>query len=58
MLKKKKMVAGRGMVVPKIEPILLTKKQAEEERKRSNNLGWPYSPAISEVFPKKRKQQE
>lgn len=45
------------MVLPKIEPILLTKKQLEEERKKSKNLRWPYSPAIYEI-PLKRKKEE
>ena len=34
---------------------VLTKKQLEEEKKRSKNLGWPYSPAIYEIPPKKKK---
>lgn len=34
----------------------LTKKQLEEERKRSKNLGWPYSPAIYKIPAKKRKK--
>ena len=42
------------MIVPKIEPIILTKKQLEEERKRSKNLCWPYLPAIYKISPKKR----
>ncbi len=37
-----------------MKPILLTKKQAEEEKKRSKNLGWPYLPAIYEIPPKRR----
>ena len=35
--------------------LILTKKQLEEEKKRSKNLGWPYLPAIYEIPPKKRK---
>lgn len=45
------------MIVPKIELILLTKKQAEEERKRSKNLIWPYSPAVYKISPKKKKKE-
>lgn len=39
--------------LPKMEPIILTKKELEEERIRSKNLGWPYSPAIYKIPPKK-----
>ena len=46
------------MIVPKIEPIILTKKQAEEEKKRSKNLIWPYSPAVYEIPPKKKKPED
>jgi len=34
---------------------ILTKKQLEEEKKRSKNLGWPYLPAIYKIPPKKKK---
>ena len=37
-----------------MKPILLTKKQAEEEKKRSKNLYWPYLPAIYEIPPKNK----
>jgi len=46
-------------VLPKCEPIILTKEQLEEEKKRAmkgENLGWPYSPAI-QIIPKKRKKK-
>ena len=36
-----------------MKPILLTKKQAEEEKKRSKNLCWPLLPAIYKIPPKK-----
>jgi len=35
---------------------ILTKKQLEEEKKRSKNLGWPYLPAIYKIPPKKKKE--
>ncbi len=34
---------------------ILTKKQAEEEKKRSKNLGWPHLPAIYKIPPRKKK---
>ena len=46
------------MIVPKIEPIILTKKQLGEEKKRSKNLCWPYLPAIYEIPPKKKKENK
>jgi len=44
------------MIILKIEPIILTKKQLEEERKRSKNLGWPYLPAIYKIPPKRKEK--
>lgn len=38
-----------------IKPILLTRKQLEEERKRSKNLIWPYLPAIYEIPPRRKR---
>jgi len=33
---------------------ILTKEQLEEEKKRSENLGWPYLPAVYKIPPKRR----
>jgi len=46
------------MILPKCEPILLTKKQLEKEKERAmkgENLGWPWSPAIQQAIPRKKK---
>ena len=38
--------------------LVLTKKQLEEEKRRSKNLGWPYLPAIYKIPSKKKKEEK
>lgn len=46
------------MILPIIEPFILTKKQMEKERKKSKNLGFPYLPSIHIALPKKEKKND